>query len=188
MKQSYQIYREKPKDIEKRLTKEIRVYDLLEALHIPYERVDHAPAFTMEDCVGIRDELGICDCKNLFLTNASKTQFYMLMLPGEKKLKTKILSKEIGSSRLSFAPEEKMYEYLEITPGSVSVMGLMNDKDNHVSLLMDEELLQWEYIGCHPCVNTSSIKLKTKHLIESFLPAVSHTYQAVCLRDLESEM
>lgn len=183
MNQPYQIYTEKPKDIKQRTEKEIRVYDLLEMLHISYERVDHEPAFTMEDCVEIREELGICDCKNLFLTNATKTQFYLLMLPGEKKLKTKILSKEISSSRLSFAPEEKMYEYLEITPGSVSVMGLMNDKNNQVSLLIDEELLSWEYIGCHPCVNTASIKIRTKDLTDVFLPAISHTYQVVHLNE-----
>lgn len=185
MNKNYQIYKEKPKNISTREQKELRVYDLLESLHIEYERVDHQAAFTMKDCIKIRDELGICDCKNLFLTNATKTKFYLLMLPGEKKLKTKVLSKEIGSSRLSFALEDKMYEYLEITPGSVSVMGLMNDKNNQVSLLIDQELLKWEYIGCHPCVNTASIKIKTKDLIESILPAISHTYLPVTLTEME---
>lgn len=184
MEQTYQIYHGKPKDLINRETKEIRVYDLLESLQVPYERVDHAPAYTMQDCEDIKRELGICDCKNLFLSNAANTQFYMLMLPGEKKLKTKVLSKEIGSSRLSFAPEDKMYEYLQITPGSVSVMGLMNDRENQVNLLIDEQLLTWDYIGCHPCVNTTSIKIKTKDLLESILPAISHTYQVVSLSEM----
>ena len=120
-------------------------------------------------------------CKNLFLCNAQKTKFYLLMILGDKKFKTKDISHQINSSRLSFAPEEYMEKYLGITPGSVSVMGLMNDQDNQVSLLIDEDVIREEYVGCHPCINTSSIRMKTGELLEKILPAVHHEYRAVKL-------
>ena len=113
-------------------------------------------------------------CKNLFLCNAQKTKFYLLLMPGHKKFKTKALSKQINSARLSFADDAHMEEYLGITPGSVSVLGLMNDPDNHVRLLIDKDLLQDEYLGCHPCINTSSLKIKTADVLEKILPAVHH--------------
>jgi len=178
------VFRGRPDDIENRLKKEVRVYDFLDSHKMEYERIDHEAAYTMQDCYKIRDMLGILDCKNLFLCNRQMTDFYVLMLPGEKKLKTKLLAKEIGTARLSFAPPEKMEEYLDITPGSLSIMGLMNDKNNHVQLLIDKEVLEEEYIGCHPCVNTSSLKLKTRDVLEKFLPAVSHGYQVVELNEV----
>lgn len=67
-----------------------------------------------------------------------------------------------------------MKEYLGLTPGSVSIMGLMNDPENHVKLLIDSDVLKDEYFGCHPCINTTSMKLKTSDIIEKFLPSVHH--------------
>ena len=168
------IYKGRPKDCSGRLEKEIRTYDLLDELCIPYVRIEHEALPTIEACHDVYTRLDIHVCKNLFLCNTQKTTFYMLMMPGEKKFRTKIVSKQLGVARLSFAPEEFMEEFLDITPGSVSVMGLMNDKENRVQLLMDRDLLQEEYLGCHPCINTSSIKLTTKDLLEKFLPAVHH--------------
>ena len=139
-----------------------------------YYRTDHEPATTMEVCNDIDKILDTLICKNLFLCNRQKTNFYMLMMPGDKPFKTKDLSKQINSARLSFADESYMEEFLDITPGSVSIMGLMNDTDNHVQLLMDKEVLEGESLGCHPCINTSSLKLKTKEVMEKFLPAVHH--------------
>lgn len=121
---------------------------------------------------GADEVLGIHICKNLFLCNAQKTKFYLLLMPGHKKFKTKVLSKQIGSARLSFADDDHMKEYLSLTPGSVSIMGLMNDPENHVKLLIDSDVLKDEYFGCHPCINTTSMKLKTSDIIEKFLPAV----------------
>lgn len=158
----------------KRLEKETAVYKLLRQLEIPYETMDHPAAMTIADCEEIDKSLGVQICKNLFLCNRQKTQFYLLMLPGEKPFKTKFLSGQIGSARLSFADAEYMEEYLNITPGSVSVMGLMNDKENHVQLLIDREVAESEYVGCHPCVNTSSLKMKTEDLMEKFLPYTKH--------------
>lgn len=164
-----------------RLIKEMAVYELLEKLKIPYLRVDHEVTATVEDCQGVDEALGIHICKNLFLCNRQKTDFYLLMMPGLKKFKTKELSAQLGVSRLSFAEAEYMEAFLNITPGSVSVMGLMNDKDHRVRLLIDRELLQDEFVGCHPCVNTSSLKLRMKDVLEKFLPYVGHEYTAVDL-------
>lgn len=174
-------------DTEGRLEKEVRVYDLLDQLGITYWRTDHEAAGTMEDCNEIDRILDVLICKNLFLCNHQKTKFYMLMMPGDKPFKTKELSAQIHSARLSFAPEEYMEEYLDITPGSVSIMGLMNDTDNQVQLLVDEDVLQGEFLGCHPCINTSSLKLRTKDVFEKFLPAVHHEYMVVRLGQEEEK-
>ena len=162
-----------------RLLKEMAVYELLDELKISYQRVDHEAAATVDDCHGVDEALGIHICKNLFLCNRQKTDFYLLMMPGLKKFKTKELSAQLGVSRLSFAEAEYMEEFLDITPGSVSVMGLMNDKEHRVRLLIDSELLQDEFVGCHPCVNTSSLKLRMKDVLEKFLPYVGRGYTVV---------
>ncbi len=171
----------RPEREEDRLPKEIRCYDLLDSLGISYQRIDHEAAMTMEACAAIDEALHATICKNLLLCNRQCTQFYMLMLPGDKVFKTSVLSKAIGSSRLSFAAPEYMERFLDITPGSLSVLGLMNDKDNRVELLMDEELLTGEVFGCHPCINTSSLRLPMKDLLEKILPAVHHTPRFVTL-------
>ena len=164
----------RPTDIQGRLDKEIRVYDFLDSLGVSYQRIDHEAAMTMEACEEIDRTLEATICKNLLLCNRQETQFYLLMLPGDKVFKTKNLSAQIGSSRLSFAKAEYMEKYLDITPGSLSVLGLMNDKDRMVRLLIDEDVLTGEYIGCHPCINTSSLRIRTKDLIEKIIPAMEH--------------
>ena len=175
----------RPDITEGREAREVRTYELLDQLGIPYERVDHAPAETMELCREIDAVLGAPICKNLFLCNRQGTVFYLLMMPGDKPFKTKELSAQIGSARLSCATPEKMLEYLDIRPGAVSVMGLMNDTTGAVQLLVDEDVLKGEFVGCHPCVNTSSLKLSTKDLFGRFLPAVGHAYQTVHLVGME---
>ena len=171
----------KPTDTQGRLDKEIRVYDFLDSLGVTYQRIDHEAAMTMEACEEIDRMLEATICKNLLLCNRQETQFYLLMLPGDKVFKTKELSAQIGSSRLSFAKAEYMEQYLDITPGSLSVLGLMNDKDRMVRLLIDEDVLTGEYIGCHPCINTSSLRLKTKDIFNTFLHAVDHNMTEVHL-------
>ena len=176
-----ELYDGRPETNAGREEKEIRVYDLLDSLGIRYQRTDHAPATTMAVCEDIDKVLGCLICKNLFLCNRQQTSFYLLMMPGDKVFKTKELSHQIGSARLSFAPEEKMAEYLDILPGAVSVMGLMNATEHHVRLLVDEDVLSGEYVGCHPCVNTSSLKIRTDDVFHTFLSAVHHDYQTVRL-------
>jgi len=171
------LFKGRPDDISGRLEKEIRVYDLLDSLGIEYERVDHEAAETMEACRAIDEILApAVICKNLFLCNSNKSQYYMLMIPGTKQFKTKVVSKLVNSSRLSFGDAKYMKEFLDITPGSVSVVGLMNDVNNKVRLIVDVDVLKKEYFGCHPCINTSSIRMKVSDVFEKFLPAVKHDY------------
>lgn len=181
------LYEGRPDNCADRLDKEIRVYDLLDKLGISYQRVDHEPAMTMEACAAVDEAMGTAMCKNLFLCNRQQTDFYLLMLPGDKPFKTKELSKQIGSSRLSFADGSFMEQYLDITPGSLSVLGLMNDIGHHVQLLIDEDVLQGECIGVHPCVNTSSLRLRTKDLTEILIPAMGHAPRMVTLGCEETE-
>ena len=166
----------RPDNTEGRLEKELRVYDLLDRLGVAYQRVDHEAAMTMEACEEIDRVLGdgTAICKNLFLCNRQATEFYLLLMPGDKPFKTKELSAQIGSSRLSFAKSEYMEKYLDITPGSVSVLGLMNDKAGKVRLLIDRDLLKGERFGCHPCINTSTLSFSTRDLIEKIIPAMGH--------------
>ena len=171
----------RPKETAGRLDKEIRVYDFLDSLGVPYQRIDHEPLMTMAACEEVDKILCATICKNLFLCNRQETDFYLLMMPGEKKFKTKDLAAQIGTARLSFAKEEYMEEFLDITPGSVSVMGLMNDKEKRVQLFMDEDILKGEYIGCHPCINTTSLRIRTKDMMERVIPALEHTPRMVKL-------
>ena len=170
----------RPENTEGRLDKEIRVYDFLDSLGINYQRIDHEAAMTMEACEEIDrtlsagEENSVAICKNLFLCNRQETEFYLLLIPGDKPFKTKYLSAQIGSSRLSFAKPEYMEKYLDITPGSVSVLGLMNDHEKKVRLLIDEDVLKDEYFGCHPCINTSSLKIRMEDLTEKIIPAMGH--------------
>ena len=163
-----------PKDMSGRSDREIRAYEFLDSLGIEYDRTDHPdqPATSMEVCAKVDAVLNVHICKNLFLCNRQQTNFYLLIMPGDKPFKTKELSKQLGISRLSFAGEKFMEEFLDIHPGSVSVLGLMNDKDRRVRLVIDEDVLKEEYFGCHPCENTSSIRFKTLDLTEKILPAL----------------
>ena len=159
---------------ESRSPREERCYDLLDSLGVEYFRIDHEHADTIQDCELVESLLGAKICKNLFLTNRQQTDFYLLIMPGEKPFKTKLLSKQINTARLSFGTPEQMERYLDTLPGSASVLGLMNDRDNSVRLLVDKDLLSEETFGCHPCQNTSSLRFKTADLFSRILPAVHH--------------
>ena len=176
-----ELQKGRPADCTGRLEKEIRTYDLLDRLGVAYERIDHEAAMTMEVCEEIDEVLQATICKNLFLCNRQETSFYLLMIPGSKVFHKKDLSAQIGSARLSFAKPEYMEKFLDITPGSVSVLGLMNDTEHQVQLLIDEDVLSGEYIGCHPCINTSSLRFRTEDLIQKILPAIEHDYIKVKL-------
>lgn len=179
MNTEIKLYKGRPED--SRIPKEERCYQLLDSLGIEFERADHDFADTIEACHEVEKVLGCEICKNLLLTNRQMTEVYLLLMPGDKPFKTKLLSKQIGSARLSFASAEQMLQYLDITPGSVSVLGLMNDADSKVRLLVDRELLNQEYIGCHPCINSSSLKIKTSDIMEKLLPAMQHEASLVDL-------
>lgn len=166
------IFNSKP--IDNRLQKEIETYELLDKLNITYTGVDHEAALTIEDLYEVEKVLDVKVGKNLLLCNASKSNFYLLIMPGDKKFLTKNFSKQIGSSRLSFASGEHMEELLNITPGALSVLGLMFDKECKVNLAIDKEVLKDDFFGCHPCVNTSTIKIKTSDIINKFITYTGH--------------
>lgn len=163
-----------PADLSGRNDREIRTYAFLDSLGVEFDRTDHSdtPATTMEVCAEVDAILDVKICKNLFLCNRQKTKFYLVVMPGDKPFKTKELSGQMGISRLSFGDESRMEEFLDLHPGSVSVLGLMNDKEHRVQLVIDEDVLQEEYFGCHPCENTSSIRFKTADLTDKILPAL----------------
>lgn len=175
------LYQGRPSDLTGRLAKEIRTYDLLDSLGVSYTRVDHDALPTIEACLEVDRLLGSEICKNLFLRNAQKTDFYLLLIPGNKRFKTALLSKQIGSARLSFGEPEFMEEFMDLTPGSVTVMGLMNDKAGRVRLLIDKDILDGKSFGCHPCINTSSLMFSVRDLIDKILPAMGHPYTVVDL-------
>ncbi len=180
------LYHGRPQDEAGRSEKELRTYDLLDQLSIPYDRLDHEALPTIAACHQVDQIFQTPVCKNLFLTNAQKTKFYLLLIPGEKKFKTKDLSRQIGSARLSFAGPEYLAQYLNLTPGSVSILGLMNDRENQVQLLIDRQVVEGHpLIGCHPCINTSSLRLPTDLILNRFLPAIHHDYILVDLPDGE---
>lgn len=175
------LYQGRPADAAARAPRERAVYDLLDALGIAYRRVDHDPAATIADCAEIDRLLGVDMCKNLFLCNAQKTAFYLLMMPGDKPFRTKDLSHQIQSARLSFADAAHMEAFLNISPGAVSVLGLMNDVERRVRLLIDRDVVRAAYVGCHPCVNTTSLAIATLDLLDRFLPHVGHAPTFVTL-------
>lgn len=159
------------------------VFAALDSLGIPYIRFEHDATATMEDCAAVGEALHGTICKNLFLCNRQQTEFYLLCMPGDKPFKTKYLSAQIGSARLSFAPEDKLWELLRCTPGSATILGLMNDTEHRVHLLIDRPVYEEEYLSCHPCICTSSLKLKTSDVLTKLLPHTGHTPQIVDLPD-----
>ena len=167
-----EVYHSAP--AESRSDVENRVYECLARLDIPFTRVDHEAAFTMEDCAAIGEALDVHICKNLLLTPRNRSAFYLLCMPGEKPFSTKDFSKLIGSSRLSFATEEDLVALLGCHAGSASILGLMNDTEHRVTLAIDRAVAGDEWFGCHPCKNTSSLRLKTRDVLEKFLPATGH--------------
>ncbi len=177
----YEIRHGNPHD-PNRLPEEQATYAALDALGIEYDRVDHAPAFTIEACAGVDRALGFAICKNLFLRTRNGSAYYLLLMPGDKPFKTKELSAQIGASRLSFGEAEEMREMLHLTPGSVTVFGLAYDAAGRVTLLIDRDLLESEYFGGHPCINTSTVRLRTSDLLEKYLPSVGRQPIWVTLR------
>lgn len=159
------------------------IYQLLENLGISYVCLEHSPIMTMEEGTAIAQKLNVTPCKNLFLVNKQK-EYFLVMVPGDKKISTKHIARQIGSSHLSFASNEDLDKFLSTVPGGISVLGLIYDKENKVKLLIDKEILKTDYIGCHPCENTYSLKLKTKDIIEILLPAINHAnFKEICSED-----
>lgn len=176
----------RPRDAEGRDPLELACYDFLDGLNVPYDRVDHAPAFHIETCHQVEAVLGAPIAKNLFLCNRQKTQFYLLLLEGDKVFKTKYLSVQLGCSRLSFAEPEDLERLLGVQPGSASLLGLLRDRNNAVRLVLDEPLLQQTYLGLHPCRNTSTLRIAMEDVRSRVIPALGHTPALVRLPEEEA--
>ena len=176
-----ELFNGRPSDVSDRSEKEIRVYDYLDKLSIDYRRLDHAPAFGSEEdlCREIEESLGARICKNLFLANRQRTKFYLLMIPEHKVFRSSDISKQAGSSRLHFAESEYMEDLIECSPGSASVMGLINDTEHRVQLLVDDDVISSEYVGCHPCINTSSLRIRSEDIFNKFVKATGHDFIVV---------
>ena len=174
-----------PANAAERDARERRCYDLLERLGVTFRRADHEAAGTMEICREIEKSLGCPICKNLLLTNRQQTDFYLLLMEGDKVFKTKYLSKALGCSRLSFATDEQMEALVDITPGSLSVLGLMNDPEKKVRLVIDRPVSEQPEIGFHPCRNTSTLAVSMADFREKLLPALGHEPTIVDLPDEE---
>lgn len=172
----------RPADCSGRLEKECAVYDLLEQLNIPFTRADHPAAFTMEECEAVSQALHTPICKNLFLCNRQKTAFYLLLLPASKPFRTKEITAQLECARLSFAGEEQLASLLHLTPGSATIFGLQYDTENRVQLVVDRDLLDEAYFGCHPCINTSTIRLRTSDVFDRLTHALHHDYTLVTLK------
>lgn len=172
-KTEYALFNSKP-PYDKILQKEIETYEVLDKLNIEYTGVHHQEAMTIESLEDVENFLGVKACKNLFLCNSQKSKFYLLIMPGDKKFVTKDLSKQINSARLSFAQGSFMEELLNISPGSLSIFGLIFDKEHKVNLIIDKDSLKGEYVAFHPCVNTTTLKIKTIDITEKFLPYTGH--------------
>ena len=173
------IYDGRPADTGNRTETEMACYDFLDGLGVPYQRMDHEEAATMEMCREVKSLLGLDICKNLFLTNRSGKEFYLLVMPGDKPFKTSVVSKLIGASRLSFATPEQMEKYLSTSPGSASILSLLFDRDNIVTLVIDRAVFSDGYYGCHPCKNTSSLKISAEDMINTVIPALAHRVKMI---------
>ncbi len=182
-----ELFHGSPADLTGRSEREKRTYAFLDRLGIPFDRTDHPdrPATSMEVCADVDAVLGVHICKNLFLCNRQKTKFYLLIMPGDKPFRTKELSGQLGISRLSFADEAAMAEMLDVHPGSVTVMALLNDPEHRITLAVDEDVLKEEMFGCHPCENTSSVRFRTRDLTERILPALGVVPEIVRLTGAE---
>ena len=172
-----QVYTAAPS--EERCAVEMETFALLDRLGIPYTWVAHDMANTIEDCAAVDAALGISICKNLFLCNRQKTEFYLLAMPGDKLFQTKELSRQLGTARLSFAPPERMEELLGCAPGSASVLGMAYDKSHLVHLLMDREVYESEWFGCHPCKSDATLRIQTRDLLNIFFPYTGHPVTVV---------
>lgn len=149
------------------------VIDFLDGLNIQYDILEH-PAAMDEESVKYLDENLISDtpCKNLFLVNRAGTEFYLLMMPRAKDFRTKYIKEQLGISHLSFAKEEQMVEILDVHPGSVSVMCLLNESAKSVHFILDEDVCKADTVRFHVGDNTCSARVRTADFLNTIAPAL----------------
>ena len=155
----------------------------LNDLGIAFRRAEHPPAFTMEDCARVDEMLQALTVKNIFLTTKNGKRFYLCLTRPEARFRTADISKQAGSSRLSFAPEERLIELLHAHAGSASPLGLIFESARGVGLLVDAALRDAPTLVFHPCDNTKSLAMASADFFDVFLPAVGVVPQWVQIHD-----
>lgn len=149
------------------------IYEILDKLKISYEEISHKAVFTVEEANAIQEQINGVGCKNLFLTN-KKGKYYIYVLEDSKQANLKELQIFLNEKRLSFGKEEELNEILKLTKGSVTPLGIINDKDNLVTILLDKDLID-KRILAHPNVNTKTMSLEYKDLIK-IIEYTNHNY------------
>lgn len=172
-----EIQTEAPKYFHTSLQK--KVYETLEKLQIPFERVDTDEAITMEDCVAIDEKLDMNMVKTLFLCNRQKTEFYLFITVGSKPFRSKDFSNALEVARVSFAPAEMMEIMLGTKIGAATVFSSLLDVENRVKIVFDKEVLAEEWYGCSDGTTTGYMKIKTEDICQKFLPFTGHTLSAI---------
>ena len=167
-----EIYTSKPNSFKTELHE--MVYNTLEALEIPFERVDTDEAITMEDCVEIGKKLDTSIVKTLFLCNRQKTNFYLFVTTEDKPFVTKDFSRALEISRVSFASPEMLFDMLGTKVGSATALSCVFDKENKVKIILDKDAVSSEWYGCSDGTTTGYMKLKTEDLINKYLPFSNH--------------
>jgi Ala-tRNA(Pro) deacylase len=157
---------------------EQEVYDVLDKLDIPYRRYEHEAVYTIKELDNQDIDFHGEHCKNLFVRNRKGNVHYLIVVEGSKRVDLKKISEQIGSTPLSFASEERLYKHLELKPGSVTPMGLINDRDKKVIVVIDKDLMSLDSIGVHPNVNTATITLSYENL-QKFLKWCQNKVQYV---------
>ena len=160
---------------------ETRVYQELERLGIKYERVDNDSVETMEECIEISNKLGAEIRKTIICCNRQKTDFYLVVLPANKRFDSKLFAAMMRTARVSFASAEDMEALIGLTPGEASVMGILNDTEGKIQVVIDKAVADAEWFACNPGANTTHIRFKTKQLLNTFLPAENHKAEIIML-------
>ena len=151
-----------------------KVYAVLERLGIPVERIDNDPAVTMEDCEAVDAALGVPTVKTLLLCNRQQTMFYLYVMPGDKPFSTKDFGAALQISRVSFAPAEKLREFLGTEVGATTPLSLVADPDKRVRLIIDKAAVAPEAIGFPDGTTTCYMRMRTTDLLGLFIPAAGH--------------
>jgi Ala-tRNA(Pro) deacylase len=156
-----------------------KVYETLEKLQIPFERVDTDEVITMEDCAAIGEKLHMNMVKTLFLCNRQQTDFYLFITIGNKPFRSKDFSNMLGISRVSFAPAEQMELMLGTKIGAATVFSSLLDTENQVRIVFDKEVLAEKWYGCSDGTTTGYMKLQTEDICKKFLPFTNHTLSVI---------
>ncbi len=158
------------------------LYDLLERLKIKYDYDEHLPVTTIDDAIKHWKDYNSGRCKNIFFRNHKGNRHYLVILEYLWQLDIHNLEKRLKQGKLTFASDKRLKRYLGIEPGSVSPFGLINDKDHHVHLFIDEKLNEYNRLAFHPNINTATLVISRSDFLK-FLEYVGNSYEFIKLYD-----